>query len=47
MNAKAVEMIVLATHHQLDRAVRISDRQAVCQPDPLPDRRMYVGQLRL
>ena len=47
MNAKAVQVIVVPAHEQLDDPMQVRYRQAVRKPDPSPDSRMNVPQQQL
>jgi hypothetical protein len=47
MNAKAVQMIVVPAHDQLDDPVQVRDRQAIRKPDPPPNRGMNIPQQEL
>ena len=47
MNAKAVQVIVLPAHEQLDDPVQVRDRQAVRKLDPPPNGGMNVPQQEL
>jgi hypothetical protein len=47
MNAKAVQVIVVPAHEQLDDPVRVRDRQAVRKLNPPPNGGMKVPQQEL
>ena len=47
MNAKAVQVVVVPAHEQLNDPVQVRDRQAVRKLDPPPNRRMNVPQQKL
>ena len=47
MNAKAVQVILVPAHEQLDDPVQVPDRQAVRKPDPPPNGAMHVPQQEL
>jgi hypothetical protein len=47
MNAKAVQVIVVPAHEQLDDPVQVRDRQAVRKLDPPPNGGMNVPQQEL
>ena len=47
MNAKAVQVIVVPAHEQLDDPMQVRYRQAVRKPNPSPDSRMNVPQQQL
>jgi hypothetical protein len=47
MNTKAVQMIVIPAHEQLDHTVQIGNRQAISQPDPAPNRRVNIPKQHL
>jgi hypothetical protein len=47
MNAKAVQVIVVPAHKQLDDPVQVRDRQAVRKLDPPPNGEMNVPQQKL
>jgi hypothetical protein len=47
MNVKAVQVIVVPAHEQLDDPVQVRDRQAVRKLDPPPNRGMNVPQQQL